>query len=74
MEQLINSGLLAHMLDTGHMYYLIGRFCVQRKIQLVFYTQCDVTRVEHDYNFLAFTLIQKSEQTAIIQGLHPDHV
>ena len=61
--------------DTGHMYYIREEDVVyRRRYGWVIYAQCDVPGVEEDEVtiFLAVTLIQKTDQAAGIQVLHPE--
>ncbi len=61
--------------DTGHMYYIREEDVVyRRRYGWVIYAQCNVPGVQEDEVtiFLAVTLIQKTEQAAGIQVLHPE--
>ncbi len=62
------------MPETGHMYYIQEEDMVyRRKYGWVKYAQFNFQRVGEDEDtiFLANTLIQKTDQAAGIQVLHP---
>ncbi len=61
--------------DSGHMYYIQKEAVVyERRYGWSIYTQCNVPGVKEDEVtiFLADTLIQKTDQAAGIQVLHPE--
>ncbi len=83
MDRAVNKVLIANkyedmrfvLPDIGHMYYIWEEDVVyRRRYGWVMYAQCNVPGVEEDEVtlFLAVTLIQKTDQAAGIQVLHPE--